>query len=529
MRKRDSKVTKNDNINIIPMRYSLQKLCLLASLSLIALTSGPAYAQDNTPTTIRSTNKTLPAYSKEKLRRVVGPGQTTLRPRTTLRARPNIAETNAPYDVKTYRAAPYVAKAQPSEIYVSDEISKKTRSSTKDINASPKTVDITVQNHHRSIESTSIAPTYKITPEMLQTQPLQLPEATASSQIQTIPVPEIKVTERETLPPLPLQVLNTESKEQKVVVQPTPSIHAVDPIPLPLEDIKTTPTSGKKVTFFDATASGNSPSFEEAVEPTAIQSSITPSLSRDSEKILEKLPVDLFPTPPAGIKQGFAVSRSDTTRSLPNTVNFDTQNGVGANIAVKRQQIDVNYELEKAYNALLQGNTEIAVMIYNDLLTVAPDNKHALFGLATTYHKLGLLEKARPVYGKLLELDPYNKETLNNFLALIGEEAPDSAIAYLEQLKANNTDFSPIYAQLAQLYKKQGNLRSAILNMQQATAISPENMVYMYNLAVLYDGHKDTRRAEALYRRLIKAGLSGKEIPASISDIQERLTYLSSN
>jgi Tfp pilus assembly protein PilF len=247
-------------------------------------------------------------------------------------------------------------------------------------------------------------------------------------------------------------------------------------------------------------------------------------ISTETQEILKDLPQDIFPEPRKA--KPFDVERSKQEMDIPSDVGSA---GIGASVAIRRQAMDVNYELEKAYNALLRGNTDIAISVYQDILAAEPRNQHALFGLATTYHKLGFLEKARPLYGTLLEIDPYNKETLNNFLALVGEEAPESAIRYLEQLKGQNSDFSPIYAQLAQLYLKDGNTMLAIENMQEAVAMSPENLIYKYNLAVMYDNAKEPQRAIVLYRQLIKAGLDGAELPANLRDIQERLTFLSSN
>jgi Flp pilus assembly protein TadD len=250
-------------------------------------------------------------------------------------------------------------------------------------------------------------------------------------------------------------------------------------------------------------------------------------ISNETKNILQKLPREIFP------QRKIDNSKVDLERAVTSENNVggasDIQSSVEATVAVRRQAFDVNYELDKAYNALVNGNTEVAVRTYRDVLANEPNNKFALFGLATTYHKLDMLDKARPLYGRLLEIDPYNKEALNNFLALVGEEAPESAIMYLEQLKSQNNDFSPIYAQLAQLYAKSGNMPLAIENMQEASMISPENLVYKYNLAVLYDKAKQKDRAIILYRQLMKAGLDGADLPANLSDIQKRLTFLSSN
>ncbi len=153
----------------------------------------------------------------------------------------------------------------------------------------------------------------------------------------------------------------------------------------------------------------------------------------------------------------------------------------------------------------------------------------ALFGLATTYHRLGLLDKARPVYGKLLAIDPHHKEALNNFLALVGEEAPEEALRIMARLEEMNPNFSTIPAQMALLYKKVGDLDNAAASMLRAVTISPENLIYKYNLAILYDLRGDKANAAILYRELVEARFRGQELPAPVEEIQERLTFLMSN
>ncbi len=379
---------------------------------------------------------------------------------------------------------------------------------------------------------TEVMPDYRdrptqsvMTPDMFRSQPIQPSSAAA-----TTPLPPSKAS-------------STREKPGGVVVDvhPAPAIQPADTseVEVYIADApgkKAMPANtdasseGTSVTLYDATQNGTAPTFhaDEMEEVAPVVAPASSELSIESKAILSALPGDLFPNErlPEG---GFGMDRSQPTQELPSGNDIDPTNSIGANVAVKRQNIDVNYELEKAYNALLNGNTEVAVMIYRDILTAQPNNKHALFGLATTYHKLGMTAEARPVYGRLLSLDPYNPEALNNFLALIGEEAPDSAIAYLQQLKAKNPDFSPIPAQLAQLYHKQGKMRLAIANMQQAVGLSPENLIYRYNLAILYDENSQYDRAIPIYKQLIRAGLDGKDIPASLQDIQERLTFLASN
>ena len=253
-------------------------------------------------------------------------------------------------------------------------------------------------------------------------------------------------------------------------------------------------------------------------------------LSLSSRGILESLPSDL-----TGLKQskepwkGFNIARQNPDRILPESATQAEASKGSKNTPKQARGYDANYELEKAYNALMAGDTEIAVGLYQSVLTNEPENQTALFGLATTWHRLGNLEKAAPIYGQLLMQDPHNLEALNNFLALVGEESPKIAAEQMERLAARNPDFSPIFAQLSILYKRVNNYKLAIENISKAMAASPENLTYKYNLAVLYDESEDKDNAIRIYRQLMRAHDMGQDLPTSARTIQERLTFLASN
>ncbi len=129
----------------------------------------------------------------------------------------------------------------------------------------------------------------------------------------------------------------------------------------------------------------------------------------------------------------------------------------------------------------------------------------------------------------LLRLEPDNREALNNFLALVGEESPGAAIIQLEKLEAANPDFSPIPAQLSILYERIGQKENAIGEMVKAVTLSPENLVYKYNLAILYDRNDKIPEAIMVYRQLLAAHERGQQLPSDYKSIQERLTFLASN
>lgn len=278
--------------------------------------------------------------------------------------------------------------------------------------------------------------------------------------------------------------------------------------------------------------------LEEAVStpPSALSSEPPSMLSAESKRILSSIPsgLDRQNTPPPG--GPVEIARAKDTSELfgkkegvEPAVELAAHEAAGIRIELKTPALNADYELEKAYNALLSGLTTEAIEIYRRVLSNDPNNVTALFGLATTYHRAGQFDNARTLYGKALSRDPGNRSALNNFLALVAEEAPEEAIAQLEALEKRSPEFSPVPAQLAVVYQKIGNFDKASEKMLRAMKLSPENLTYRYNLAVMLDKQGKREEAAKLYRQLVEAGLKGESVPFDTQKVQERLTFLGSN
>ncbi len=202
---------------------------------------------------------------------------------------------------------------------------------------------------------------------------------------------------------------------------------------------------------------------------------------------------------------------------------------VGIKIAVRRPSLAATNQLEEAFDLVNSGDLKGGIKAYEAILSVHPNSKNALFGAATTYQKIGNVDMAKEYYHRLLKQIPNNKEVLNNYLALVGETSPNEALNQLEALEDKNPNYSPIPAQMSLLYQKLGDAHRAITKMNRAVSISPDNTVYLYNLAILLDKVGDWAQAAELYQQLVEAGERGETIPARQADIQERLTFIRSN
>jgi Flp pilus assembly protein TadD len=259
---------------------------------------------------------------------------------------------------------------------------------------------------------------------------------------------------------------------------------------------------------------------------TAIATQGAPELSDDTRKILSHVPSSMNAPKPAGKPITMDRVSPEVKEILSSKDKEDSYEAVGLSIKVRRPGLDTNYELSRAYTALMGGDTQTAVETYKNILSVDPRNEDALFGLAATYHRLGEIDKARPLYGMLLQVNPNHREGLNNFLVLVSDESPQDALPELQRLEERNPDFSPIPAQIAIVLDKLNYPDAARDKMLRAIELAPENLSYKYNLAVMLDRHGQYADATALYRNLIEASLAGAPVPASTEVMQKRLNYL---
>lgn len=249
------------------------------------------------------------------------------------------------------------------------------------------------------------------------------------------------------------------------------------------------------------------------------------ALSAESLAVLDSLPPEVRSSNVP--KKNVTLDRSNKAGSEEDAVK--KHEAYGMKISVKRPKVDVFRMLESAYNSLIAGDQQYAITLYKEVLDEEPDNTLALFGLATTYHRAGQTTLARPLYAKLLEIDPHNVEGLNNFLVLLADESPDAALEELEKLRQSHPGFSPVLAQMALIHERRGEYDLAAQKLAQANSISPENLKYQYNMAIVLDKMKDWPEASKWYQRLLTASERGEKIPGNAQEIQQRLTFIRSN
>lgn len=314
----------------------------------------------------------------------------------------------------------------------------------------------------------------------------------------------------------PIALPQNSSGTQAVVSPPPGSVHYLDT------------TAAVSAPMMVASVPANVPTV---MPPTANLPPIPSTLASEQKRLSPQSKAIADTLPPEKIKKEKKreINVEHEQKNPLDSQDVREHKGVGISISIHKPKPNISHMLEEAYDALIAGNQEDAIALYKEVLAEQPQNKLALFGLATTYHRAGQLQLARPLYGKLLAIDPHNEEGLNNFLVLLADESPAEALEEMKKLQHTHPDFSPLPAQMAVIYQKMGDYRKAIDNMGHAIELSPENAKYRYDMAVILDKSGDWNNAAIYYQQLITANERGEKIPASAEEIQERLTFIRSN
>lgn len=251
-----------------------------------------------------------------------------------------------------------------------------------------------------------------------------------------------------------------------------------------------------------------------------------PSLSEESRKIISATPSGIDTKTVSRSPKPVVIKRDNPSAGSIPSLDVRAHEEMGLKIEIRRPDVNVQSYLEAGYENLINGREAIAAGYYQEVLAVEPRNEMALFGLATTYQRMGKIEDAREVYGDLLSINPSHREALNNFMALISNEAPQEAIAELEALETENPDFSPIPAQLGVVYNRIGNPQMAARKLARALNLSPDNISYKYNLAITLDKLGQWEDASNLYLELIENYNNGTTLPGDIENIRNRVIFI---
>jgi len=200
--------------------------------------------------------------------------------------------------------------------------------------------------------------------------------------------------------------------------------------------------------------------------------------------------------------------------------------GVGNAVQVRQVSQSAQDSVGAGYNALIHGDYDTALGFYNLALKSEPTSVLASLGRAAALQKLGRTDEARNAYEKVLKLDPNNREALTNLTGILADREPGEALKRLLDLAKDYPNFSPIVAQIGMTYAKMDNQDAATDFLRRAVAMTPDAVMYNYDLAVVLDRMKLGEQAALSYRRVLQI-MESRSVPElSRVDIERRVAYL---
>lgn len=173
-------------------------------------------------------------------------------------------------------------------------------------------------------------------------------------------------------------------------------------------------------------------------------------------------------------------------------IDFKVSSGSRFDLSVKKKE-------KLAYSAFVDGQYEVALELYRQILRKQPKNDYARYCLALTYQKMRQNAKAKAIYRELLRGDVENREEIvANLLGIIADDSPREAVYMLSRLTRQHPNSAYLMAETGVIYEKLRNYGKAVEFLERAVALDGGRVDYRYNLAVAYD----------------KAGFGGKAVEA---------------
>jgi tetratricopeptide (TPR) repeat protein len=229
--------------------------------------------------------------------------------------------------------------------------------------------------------------------------------------------------------------------------------------------------------------------------PAAPVSPVAQERTAESDRLLVSS-AETFPAQPSMQSTG-ADSASDLSRpakapplaKAPQVFGAAPELPTTSTFTVSKSNVapTLNPNLSAAYKAWQAGDISLAQKQYRMVLQSDAGNVDALLGMAAIALQQGRQADARGWYGKVLELDPRNP-TAQSALIGIGEEAdPLGSESALKSLLAQQPEAAHLHAMLGNLYASQQQWASAQQAYFQAHHFAPDNVDYLFNLAVSLD------------------------------------------
>ena len=339
------------------------------------------------------------------------------------------------------------------------------------------------------------------------------PPVAAPAPAESVPAPEAPAGEAAVAAPAPVPPESPAPAQQTAEAAPVtpPAPSAAPPAAPSARAAPETTAAAAPAPVAPAPEPAPAPEIKTAkAEPAAVRPAQTQPPRR------EPMPEIAADSPARMLNPPIAIQRAEFELS-----------GVGNAVQVREVSQKAQDNVGAGYSALVNGAYDMSLGFYDRALKDEPTSVMALLGRGAALQKLGKAEEAHAAYERVLKIDPGNREALSNLTVITGERSPGEALAKLLELEKQYPAFSPIKAQIGLNYAKAGSMPQALDYLRRATALSPDSVMYHYNLALVLDHLGQSQQAVASYETVLSSLSGGRAVPElSATDIERRVRFL---
>jgi Flp pilus assembly protein TadD len=143
------------------------------------------------------------------------------------------------------------------------------------------------------------------------------------------------------------------------------------------------------------------------------------------------------------------------------------------------------------------------VRIWSDIVAKSPNLARAHVNFGKGLVREGKFEEAENILRRAITLDPRDGNAYLNFAIVLDyQNHLDQALLYSDKaLEAGNANPAKIHQVKGLAYSKQGNLHSAILEMEKALRFEPDSAKIHVNLGIVYGRSGNRSKAEEHFRK----------------------------
>jgi len=176
-------------------------------------------------------------------------------------------------------------------------------------------------------------------------------------------------------------------------------------------------------------------------------------------------------------------------------------------MAIRTPAVDVYKQFDRAAELMDKGQYDAAIVEWQGLLAVDPDNARGHNNLGAALAQKGRFAEAIPEFEKALELNPQYYTSYDNLGgALLSAGRPDEAILNFEKGLQHYPESEDLHTHLGLALASKGRLEEAGREFEKALEIDPNNAFAHFSLGVALARQGDWDAAITEYRESLRLG-----------------------